>query len=172
MEKEPGKIFSQIVGEAKNDKNILGLFLGGSRGKGLAKKNSDYDVYVIVRNKKEKSYKKKYPYKKYKKVDIIVFSLMGFQKQAKWGSPTEWNRYNYWQIKTIVDKTKNKRIQKIINEKSIFSMKSNKIIRSTIKILDTADPKEQKNFSGLRRTLQERGLSEGVRQMGRSSDMD
>lgn len=133
MGKEAGKIFRQIFEGSKKDKNVLGMFLGGSRGKGTAKKQSDYDVYLIVKNKKTPHYRKKYPRNRHRKLDVSVFSLSEFQKYAKWGSPEECDRYNFWQITAMIDKTKNRRIQRIIDEKSRIPKKeAKKFIRGHI----------------------------------------
>ena len=54
------EIFNEFVEEARKDPNIIGFFLSGSRGKGLATKYSDYDIKVVVKDEVAKLYKKKY----------------------------------------------------------------------------------------------------------------
>ena len=43
--------FKEFVGEARKDPNVIGFFLSGSRGKGLATKYADYDIEVVVKDK-------------------------------------------------------------------------------------------------------------------------
>lgn len=109
------EIFDKLVEDAINDPNVIGLFLSGSRGKGLTNKHADYDVEIIVKDKVIKDYKKKYQKKHIKNFEFAVFSLSGFKHQAEIGGPYEWDRPSYTHIKAIVDKTG--QIQKLIDEK-------------------------------------------------------
>ncbi|HEY1367109.1 MAG TPA: hypothetical protein VGF23_08350 [Gaiellaceae bacterium] len=44
-----GRIYAELLVAAKSDARVVGIVLGGSRGKGdLVTADSDYDVYVIV----------------------------------------------------------------------------------------------------------------------------
>jgi hypothetical protein len=110
----PAKIFKKIYEEAKKDPNIIGFFLGGSRGKGFQTKYSDYDTYIIVEDNVVKEYKEKYPFRKYKGVDLIVFSYTEFENSAPWGSPEVFDRYSYSHVKALIDK--NGKIQETIDE--------------------------------------------------------
>ena len=49
MIKTHHEIFEELLNEAKNDENITGFFLGGSRGKGYENDLSDYDLQMIVK---------------------------------------------------------------------------------------------------------------------------
>ncbi|NIM46831.1 MAG: hypothetical protein GTN40_01590 [Candidatus Aenigmarchaeota archaeon] len=109
------KIFKKFYEEAKKDKNIIGFFLGGSRGKGKITKYSDYDMYVIVKNNVLKKYKNKYKKMEIKDFSFAVFSFSQFKRYATFGGPFEWNRYNFTHIKVLIDK--NSKIQKLVNEK-------------------------------------------------------
>ena len=40
----------QKLNEAKRDKNIIGFFLGVSRGKGKATTHSDCDIFIMVKD--------------------------------------------------------------------------------------------------------------------------
>ena len=73
-------IFEELDNKAKEDSNIIGFFLGGSRGKGIGKKHSDYDVYIIVKDNVVEKYKKKFPFRKFKGLDLIIFSYSEFIK--------------------------------------------------------------------------------------------
>ena len=108
------KIFTGIYEEAKSDPNIIGFFLGGSRGKGLQTEYSDYDTYIIVKDSVVNGYNERYPKQKYKDVDLMVFSYSEFKKYASWGSSEAWDRYSFSHVKALIDKDGN--IQDILNE--------------------------------------------------------
>ncbi|MHA2182999.1 MAG: nucleotidyltransferase domain-containing protein [Promethearchaeota archaeon] len=112
----PSEIYEKIHNEAKDDPNIIGFFLGGSRGKGFQTEYSDYDIYIIVKDSVVKEYKVKYPFHKYEGVDLIVFSFSEFENFALWGTPDAFYRYTFTHVKTLIDK--NSKIQDLINEKA------------------------------------------------------
>ena len=56
--KNNNQIFKELIEEAKNDPNVIGFFLGGSKGKGRETKFSDYDIQVIVKDNVATTYKK------------------------------------------------------------------------------------------------------------------
>ena len=110
----PSEIYEKIYEEAKKDPNIVGFFLGGSRGKSFQTMYSDYDTYIIVKDSFVKEYKERYPFRKYKGVDLIVLSTSGFKKCAPWGSPEAFDRYSFSHVKALIDK--NGKIQDILVE--------------------------------------------------------
>ncbi|MHA2281581.1 MAG: nucleotidyltransferase domain-containing protein [Promethearchaeota archaeon] len=110
----PSEIYEKIYEEAKKDPNIIGFFLGGSRGKGFQTEYSDYDTYIIVKDSIVKEYKKRYPKQKYKGVDLMVFSCSEFEKYASWGSSEVWDRYTFSHVKALIDR--NSKIQELLNE--------------------------------------------------------
>ncbi len=110
----PAEIFKGLCNEAKEDPNIVGFFLGGSRGKGFQTKYSDYDTYIIVKDNFISQYKEKYPFRKYPGLDLIVFSYSQFENYALWGSAEMWDRYSFAHIKAIIDK--NGKIQQILDK--------------------------------------------------------
>ncbi len=110
------EIFNEFVEEAKNDPNVVGFFLSGSRGKNRETRFSDYDIEVVVKDKVVKSYKSKWEKKNNPPFGFSVFSISEFRKHAEIGSPFEWDRASYTYVKAIVDKTGE--IQKLIDEKA------------------------------------------------------
>lgn len=110
----PSEVYEKIYDEAKRDPNVIGFFLGGSRGKGFQTKYSDYDTYIIVKDSVVKEYKERYPKRKYKDVDLMVFSFSEFKKYASWGSPEAFDRYSFSHVKALLDK--NGKIQDILDE--------------------------------------------------------
>lgn len=117
MSRSKKEIFEKLLQKAKKDQNIIGLFLGGSRGKEFEHENSDYDIWFILKDNNLKLLK---DLKKEKTpgVDTIVLPLTKFIDYAKWQSDTHWDRYNFTHVKAIIDKTNN--IQKLINQKGTF----------------------------------------------------
>jgi hypothetical protein len=113
----PAEVYEKIYNEAKEDPNIIGFFLGGSRGKGFQTKFSDYDTYIIVKDSVINQYKERYPFRKYPGIDLIVFSFSKFKKYADWGSTEAWDRYSFAYVKALIDK--NGKIQSILDEIAI-----------------------------------------------------
>ncbi|MBT3940515.1 hypothetical protein HOD83_01840 [Candidatus Woesearchaeota archaeon] len=112
--------FKQVFEDAKQDKNIIGFFLGGSRGKGRETKHSDYDTYMIVKDAVFKQYQKQYSINS-DDIDIMVYSYTTFKEHAELGTECEWNRYNFTHLKALVDK--NGKIQQLIDKKGIIPKK-------------------------------------------------
>lgn len=111
------EIFVEFLEKAKEDCNILGVLLLGSRGKGFFKEHSDYDFQVIVREEVLDEYEEKIgELDNLECFDCSVFTLESFKDYAAWGSECMWDRYTYSNIKPIVDKTKGK-LEKIILKK-------------------------------------------------------
>lgn len=115
MEREPREVFEKIISECQNDNNILGAFLGGSRGKGFENDNSDYDIRIIIKDDAVFEYTQRYPKYFSAGIDIAVMSFSEFQNYARWGSDTAWDRYEFVRAKALVDKSG--QVQKIIDEK-------------------------------------------------------
>jgi hypothetical protein len=109
--------YKQVLKEAEEDDNIIGLILAGGRGKGFTNKNSDYDVILIVKDEAVKDYREKYS--KLNVVDELdiynIFSLSEFRNYADFGTEFAWDRYNFTHLMAQVDKTGE--VQKIIDEK-------------------------------------------------------
>lgn len=110
------KLFHEFIEQAKLDSNVLGFVLGGSRGKGLITKDSDYDVNLVVENGSIKKCERNYRRYNTKGIDLVIYDLSTFEKYAAWGSPEDWDRYDFYLAKVLVDKTKGK-IKKIVIEK-------------------------------------------------------
>ena len=123
--------FEKLQEEVSKDSNILGFFLSGSRGKGFGREDSDYDVYIIVKDSEVTIYKKKYPRKLYKKMDLMVYSLSEFREFASWGSPEWFYRYSFTHVKVLIDK--NIEIQNLVNDKGrIPEIHVNKFVKGSL----------------------------------------
>ncbi len=81
--KKAERIYKQLSLQAKNDPNILGFILSGSRGKGIATKHSDYDIYIIIKDSVVQQYKRKFTDINNKDIDLRIFSMSEFYNHAK-----------------------------------------------------------------------------------------
>ncbi|WP_455140939.1 nucleotidyltransferase domain-containing protein [Candidatus Hodarchaeum mangrovi] len=110
--------FSQLRDIARTDSNIIGLILGGSRGKGKETENSDYDCWIIIKEEVYDEYKEKLnnfsPY-----IDLGITTLKKLRGYAEWGSSLFWDRYNFAHITPMIDKTEGQ-LQQIIEEKGLL----------------------------------------------------
>jgi hypothetical protein len=116
MGSRPDDRYAATLRRAREDPRIVGLYLGGSRGKGAATELSDYDCDIVVDDDAAAEYGARL------RVDdsgfsLGVFGLSEFHEHAAWGSPTEWNRYNYAHLTAAVDKLDGE-IQRIIDDKA------------------------------------------------------
>lgn len=107
--------FERLVEEAQRDRNVVGLFLGGSRGKGRETKDSDYDTYVIVRDGVVKAFRRKYGRRSSPLIEISVMSESEFRAHAALDGPDAANRYDFAHVKALLDR--NGRIQSLLEEK-------------------------------------------------------
>ncbi len=128
--------FRRLQERAEDDSGVVGLILGGSRGKGRASSHSDYDVYVIVKEARlgpyMESLMREFPaHERYVWVedgaeklkvegfgDIVVFTVSEFERHAAVGTEYEWNRYNFAHVKVSIDKDGT--IQRLIDEKGVL----------------------------------------------------
>jgi hypothetical protein len=106
--------YAELRALAKRDPNVIGLFLGGSRGKRIPTEHSDYDVYLIV-SRKVGEYRRKFPLRHGDDPEVIVLSLAEFRRHAAVGSELEWNRYTFAHVTADIDKTGD--IQALLDEK-------------------------------------------------------
>lgn len=131
MTKTHHEIFEELLNKAKTDDNIIGFFLGGSRGKGYENNLSDYDLRMIVKDEVAEEYKKKFD-REMPEIDLSVSSLSEFSEYAHWQSDTHWDRYDFTHVQALVDKTGGE-IQKLIDEKgSIPKEKRDEFINGSI----------------------------------------
>lgn len=107
--------FNSIVDEAKNDPNVLGLILVGSRGKEFENEYSDYDAIIILKDEASEEIIEKYKNKKSVDMDLKIYSISDFKNYATWDSAMAWDRYTFAHVKILINKTEE--LEKIINDK-------------------------------------------------------
>lgn len=132
MGKSSCRVFDQLVKEAKEDPNIIGFFLSGSRGKNRHTMQSDYDIEVVTKDSVQKIYKEKYKQKNIEGFEFCVFSISEFRRHAEIGTDYDWDRASYTHLKPVVDKTGE--IQKLISEKG--KIPKDRIKKSVSRSLD------------------------------------
>lgn len=120
--------YADILNECEKDPDVLGLFLGGSRGKdkSFVTSDSDMDVYVIVSDDASEKLKEKILSYGSDDFEIWVHTLSQFSVYAAWGGDRQWERYNFSHNKAVIDKTGN--IQKMMDEKGIMPMEVQKTV--------------------------------------------
>jgi hypothetical protein len=95
--------FEQLVERARADDRVLGLFLGGSRGKGAnVRPESDYDVRVVG-DAEDFRTPRGVP------VEVAVMTLDDLREIP------EWDRYTLTHVQAVLDKTGE--VQRLIDEK-------------------------------------------------------
>ena len=110
--------FSQLLAEVDGDETIVGVVLGGSRGKGaLVEPVSDYDVYLLVdRDADVGRCERRYGRSRGGPLEVAVLSVDGFRAHGAIGSETEWDRYTFAHVGAVVDK-RGGEISRLVREK-------------------------------------------------------
>lgn len=89
----PDLSFEELVERARADERVVGLFLGGSRGKGAnVRPGSDYDVRIV-------GDAEEYRTPRGTKLEVVVMSLEDLRNAP------EWDRYTFTHVRAIIDKT-------------------------------------------------------------------
>jgi hypothetical protein len=109
-------LFQDMLARAAQDPNIVGLYLGGSRGKGAATAESDYDCDIVVRDEVAAEYRARFGGDG-AGFNLGVSGLSEFQAYAAIGSAREWDRYNFAHLRAHIDKLDGE-IQRIIDDKA------------------------------------------------------
>jgi predicted nucleotidyltransferase len=72
--------YEKALEEAKNNDDVVGFILTGSRGKGFDNEHSDYDAIMVVKDEAAKVLHDKYEPLTLENVDLSVWSLSEFKK--------------------------------------------------------------------------------------------
>lgn len=119
--------YDDVLKDAKENDDILGLILLGSRGKGFENPDSDYDMAMIAKDENTESLQSRYDSFEMPDIDLSVWSLAYFKKYAGWENSDSswWDRYDYAHVKVLVDKTSGV-LEKIIHEKGCIPQEKQK----------------------------------------------
>ncbi len=98
-----------LLAYAREDADVIGLFVFGSRGRddGLPDARSDYDVAVVLRDGDGvlETFDQRWPYVHGAPVEVARSTLSGLRQHGDYGTPSAWARYQYVRVKLLVDKT-------------------------------------------------------------------
>ena len=101
------EMYQTLLTEAVGHQKVLGVVLGGSRGKDATflTEHSDYDVVVILDDAAEDVVKTQFERFSSPTFDVRVCSLSEFTDYAAWGTEYSWDRYNFAHNTPALDKT-------------------------------------------------------------------
>ena len=103
----PNLTFEELLERARASEHVVGLFLGGSRGKDAnVRPDSDYDVRIVGDAEDFETPRGSH-------VEVAVMSLERFRDYP------EWDRYTLTHIQAVVDKTGE--IQRVIDDRGRLS---------------------------------------------------
>lgn len=146
---EVKEAYEKLLAYCKYDDKVVGLVLGGSRGKSkeFVNKDSDYDVYVIVLDDTREEIKGELKQFGENGFDIRVFTLSEFTNYGVWNSDSAWEMYNFCHQKAIIDKTGE--IQKLLDDKNtIPKNKKKEIIEGSLDAYINSLYRSAKNWKG------------------------
>ncbi|MGA0600414.1 hypothetical protein ACO2Q3_06875 [Caulobacter sp. KR2-114] len=106
--------FARLLAEAQGSPEVLGLWLGGSRGKGRATARSDYDLGLVLQDGRHPPWRARLA--AIPGFDAQVFDHAGFAAYAAWGGPQAWDRYSFAHVRALIDRTGD--IQALIDAKA------------------------------------------------------
>jgi hypothetical protein len=108
--------FQQILDDARADPYVLGMCLGGSRGKGFEDEFSDYDICIIMADDAPEPAHKRYLQLNSESIDLWIYPFSQFRDESAWDGPEFWDRYNYTHARALIDKCDGQ-IQQLIDER-------------------------------------------------------
>jgi predicted nucleotidyltransferase len=96
--------YAELVEAARNDDNVVGLVLTGSRGSGAGVTDrSDWDVRLVVRDEARDEYRTRLGTPHGSPVEVVVLTLDELAAVGEVGSPTAWDRPSYVHAQVVVD---------------------------------------------------------------------
>jgi predicted nucleotidyltransferase len=116
----PPMTFDELLARCEADARVVGVFLGGSRGKDAhVRPESDYDVRVVV-EREDAELLRSLESPRGGEVDAALSTLAQFRPYALAGSITEWDRYTFTRGRVLVDKLDGD-FQRLVDEKARLS---------------------------------------------------
>jgi hypothetical protein len=93
--------FDEFLGEVETDPLVVGLVLGGSRGKGaLVDDRSDHDLYVVLDDGADlDAYAERYPTRHGDPAEVMLLSRSGLERIPAW------NRYTFCHVEPLLDRS-------------------------------------------------------------------
>jgi predicted nucleotidyltransferase len=119
----PDLTLEEVLAKARDDPRIVGVFLGGSRGKGAkVRPDSDYDVRVVIAEEDDELFRE-LDTERGVPVEVAVMTLEELRGYKEWDRPT------LTHTRALVDKTGE--IQRLIDERGRLSAAEAERIAST-----------------------------------------
>ena len=109
--------YESLVERAARERDVVGVVLGGGRGKGVHTERSDYDVYVVLDDPGELP--GTLAEIDDEQVEVLPTSLEELQLIAEdWLHPLRWNRYTFAHVAPVLDRTDG-RLQLVLDQKEL-----------------------------------------------------
>jgi len=102
--------FQALLAYARQDADVLGLYVFGSRARedDLSDDRSDYDVAVVLEDRDGalETFDARWPHVHGAPVEVTRSTLAELRDvRGEYGAPDEWSRYGYTRVDVILDKT-------------------------------------------------------------------
>jgi hypothetical protein len=112
--------YDNLLEVARSDARVIGFVLTGSRGRdAFVRAESDWDVRLVVRDDALEVCAATYQTAHGSAVEVVVFSLTGFEREGAIGSSSQWDRYSYRHAQVVLDKLDG-RISQMVAEKGVL----------------------------------------------------
>jgi predicted nucleotidyltransferase len=119
---------------AEQSDEVLGLYLFGSRGRGLfVDDRSDWDVWVVLRDDAARArFDERFPYLHGARVEVASSTLAGLREHGTIGSPSEWSRYHHAHVDVRIDKTGGELLRILEAKESIPAEHRDEVVRESL----------------------------------------
>jgi hypothetical protein len=112
------RTYAELIDAVRQDDNVVGLVLTGSRGSGVGVTDtSDWDVRLVVRDDARDEYRARLGTPHGSVVEVVVLTLDELAAIGEVGSPTAWDRPSYVHAQVVVD-TQDGRVAALVDSLS------------------------------------------------------
>jgi len=124
----------ELLAFAERSDDVLGLYLFGSRGRGLfVDDRSDWDVWVVLRDDPALArFDARFPYMHGDRVEVVSSTLAGPREHGAIGSPSEWSRYRHAHVDVRIDKTGGELLRILESKESIPAEQRDDVVRESL----------------------------------------
>jgi predicted nucleotidyltransferase len=126
--------FEHLVQVARSRDDVVGLYLFGSRGRGLmVDARSDWDICVVLRDRGAKSrFKREYPYLHGAELEIVCATLDDLRRDDEIGTAAEQERYAAAHVDVVIDKTEGELSEIVAAKEWIPPADRDRVIRAAL----------------------------------------
>jgi predicted nucleotidyltransferase len=123
--------YEKLIKSAKEDENVIGVILGGSRGKKAETDKSDFDAYVVVQDKGVK----------FESYGAGKYTLNELDNEIP-----DWDKYNFAHLKPVIDKS-NGELQVVIDKLgSLTDSQADELVKENLDMYTNLAYRSVKNF--------------------------